>query len=622
MYILTWKNPAAVSPAKVNVTVPVGSTVANAASLTFTGKGAANYGKVQQENLMRLLENFADSTAPQYPTVGQTWYDTTAEVLKLCTSASPLTWRSLAGVQVTEVGQPAPGTPSLGDLWFERTGTLSGYLYVYSGIGRFPLSGANGGWEQIWPQPDNAALRDEYDEMLGILTLLLGAETTPTFGNGAIGRLYTTLTNFAALDTDLDNKFNSAPDVNISNAATVDLRTQTYSGDWDKLLSAARWAVSRLDVPATLYEDVSPIPFVQDGRQPPSELTSSYMWNDVRFPTFERRTSRRFGLVTMSRLYAETMNVLSIAASNRYNLQGMAGNSGTVATFAADVGQWTHCARSGSFTGGTGTVATIFRWPTDADRGRFIYGGSAIEITIARTPSASPSAADLNFQAFLTKHNRFRITADRTRAMVGATAPYTMAIAASSLGLKNVAETAGLQTLATIIDSSVTLTIQGTRGTGTATVNAVINAPAGLTGTTTVTYRVIKDCTAYNTGTATPPDLFVSPTAYNSTTDSVGTTAVFTNQALPSPGLPPAANFTASSLTATAGGPAVTLTWSGTGAPTLVEWDIDGDGTFDLTGNSVSYVFPTAGVKHTIRVRATNAVGTDVLTRPAYITVS
>ncbi len=618
-YILQWKNPA-VDPAKTNITVPVASTVSNASSLTFTGKGAANYGKVQQENLMRLLEHFADSTAPLYPTVGQIWYDTSDEVLKLCTATAPLNWRSLAGVQVTDVGDPAPTNPNIGDLWFERTGPLSGYLYVYNGLGRFPVAtSTNGGWSQIWPAVSEAALRDEYDEMKAAVNALLFNGTdefgVAQTGNGAAGLLFSSFANFAALDSDLDTKYSATPDGNVNYAGTVDLRTQPYSGDWDQLLSAARWAVERLDLPSTMWEDISPIPFVQDGRQPPNNLLLNYTaaLTEPRFPTYERRSSRRYGMVTMTRLYAETMNVLSIAQANRFSMRGIAGNSGTNSTFMPDVARWIHCSRSSSsFVSGLGVVSTVFNWASDADRNRFTYGGSAIEIVLAH-PAAS-SAGDLQMQSFLAKHNRFRITADKVRALAGA-APYTMTDVSSS-GLKNVIDNSGTISLGAFTEGGVTLSVGGIRGTGRFTIVVNLSVSSAMTGSTTIEKHIIKDCTAYG---GADTDVFPAPTAYNSATDSSGTTASFANVAVT---LRPTANFSASATTIGTGG-TVTLTYTGSGSPTLVEWDLNYDGAFEGTGsNYTSPPLTSTGLRYTVRVRATNAGGTDVLTRPAYITVT
>ena len=145
MYSLQWRSQALPWIQKQTlIAVPTGAVVSNASSLRFTGKGASNYGKIQQENLMRLLENFAGPTEPPFATVGETWFDTSVNTLKVCvsTAPSPVTWKSVGGTQITEVGDGPPTPATLGDTWFQKTGSSSGVLYVYTGVGRYP--------QQVW----------------------------------------------------------------------------------------------------------------------------------------------------------------------------------------------------------------------------------------------------------------------------------------------------------------------------------------------------------------------------------------------------------------------------------------------------------------------------------------
>lgn len=48
-------------------------------SLTLPGKGRVDYGEAYDTNLVHLLENFANATAPANPINGQLWYDTNAQ---------------------------------------------------------------------------------------------------------------------------------------------------------------------------------------------------------------------------------------------------------------------------------------------------------------------------------------------------------------------------------------------------------------------------------------------------------------------------------------------------------------------------------------------------------------
>ena len=51
-------------------------TINQETSLGFVGKNYTGYSKVLAENFLHLLENFAKSTAPANPIIGQLWYDT------------------------------------------------------------------------------------------------------------------------------------------------------------------------------------------------------------------------------------------------------------------------------------------------------------------------------------------------------------------------------------------------------------------------------------------------------------------------------------------------------------------------------------------------------------------
>lgn len=601
MYTLQWKNPAITG--KTAISVPVGSVVSNAASITFTGKGAANYGKVQQENLMRLLEHFADGTSPSNPTVGQLWYDTSAAVLKLCTGTVPLNWRSLAGVQVTNVGDATPISANLGDLWFERTGPISGNLYVYSGIGRFPLGTTLGGWAQVWPQVDNAALRDEYDVVLQSASYLFG-DSTAFNGSGAAGRNLV-LSDLASLDNDLVAKVNSNLDTNVLYGSLTALRTQPYSGDWDLLLAAIKWAVNRLDLPATMATDISDVPFVQDGRQVPSTLLN-YPGNDIRFPSAERLANRRYGSVTTTRLFAETMNVLNAAVRNRFSLRGIAGTSGSFSSFGPDVVVQKFAERAGTFTGGTGTVNVTLNFASTAERDRFVYGGNAVEIVLTY------SGSNTSFGTFINTYKKFRVTADKVRAINTAGA---LGDAPSTLGLSSIiAGGASTTTLTTRSGSGCSTTISGSMTGNSLSVNLTLSTPVLADGTTTVSYNLIRDTTVYG---VSDTDLFPMPFAYNPGTDSAGTTPVFANVSFVSA---PQANF---SVSGTSGSTATsfTFTYTGTGSPSLVEWDFDGDGVFTATGTTATYTYPTSG-KKTVRVRATNTSGQDALARVSYISIA
>jgi len=92
-------------------------------SLYLIGKNYPNYGELQQENFVRLLENFANSTEPNAPLTGQLWYDTDAKKIKYYDG----TRFKAPGptVQATR-----PNEPEVGDQWWDTT---NDQMFLYDG---------------------------------------------------------------------------------------------------------------------------------------------------------------------------------------------------------------------------------------------------------------------------------------------------------------------------------------------------------------------------------------------------------------------------------------------------------------------------------------------------------
>lgn len=501
MYVLKWKNPALVingitdANKEMPINVLPASVVVDKAPIKFTGKGAGNYGQIQQENLMRLLENFADTelNPPEHPTVGMTWYDTTNSQLKLCVQTAPVKWRVLAGIIVTNVNQPAP-TGQLGDIWFERTGPLSGYLYVYTGTGRYPLSAGLGGWNQIWPAPDAAGGREEYDAMLVLLEKLIGSPTVG--GNGAITRSIQNLSSLLQLDEILRERYENSPDLILSPLAgdLNLLKVDPVSSDWDTLLAAIKYAVNRLDVPQSIKNGISDFPFVQDGRQAPESLFDLDD-NDTRYPVALRRVLRKMGYVTMTRLYATTMAALEQGVIDRYSIQGI--NGGTLHPTATKT---SHVIFGGSQLnrGTTSNLRLAFRFADKDSQERFLFSGGAVQITMRHSTSQLGSP-DQALSTFLSGNGGFRITADRVRVFNNAFATSSMVV--SNLGL-NDATSAGKLLATVTTDGGPVVKITAFKISDVRIdVDISLQVPIALNGKTTFKYEIIEDTEKYLVGT-------------------------------------------------------------------------------------------------------------------------
>lgn len=602
MYKLKWKKPTPVGGGKVEIDVPVGTVVSDKSSLRFTGKGSANYGTVQQENLMRLLENFADNIEPLHPTVGQEWYDTDSKSLKVCTSTLPsVVWESIGGLQVSAT---APTPASLGDFWFQSANSLSGILYIFTGVGRYPDTATTiGGWSQVWPTIEITAGREEYDEVLSNISKLIGGVSVG--GNEIIGKLVTNLTNLQALDQDLVSRFNASPslDTNILapvGAPTTELLIDTNSNDWDTLLAAAKLAVNRLELP-NLAANISPISFVSDGRQVPQSLIS-LSTSDVRYPSLERRSNRRFGAVTLINVYAETVNTLAVAAANRYSIKGIDSMpTGAITTTTHYTTSTTH---SGS---GSSNISVIFRFATLAEMKRFLYSGGAIQIKLTHALPQTTNAADTNLKSLIDQRGLVRLTADKTRVFSN-NLPTQLTLQPAALGIEG-AVTNVPRIIQTVNGASYTVRAIESTINNQFSVSINFSSTGSLTGTTTAEFSVIRDTTTYSSPAIAvfpPPLSFVA-----------GDASGFVNIV---PASPPVAAFIASPLT----GPApllVTFSDQSPNAPTSWAWDFENNGTTDSTIQNPTRIYSTPG-SYSVRLTVTNQDGTNTGTQADYIVVA
>jgi hypothetical protein len=90
-----------------------GTVNTTATDLTLVGRGVTNYGTAESENYVYLLENFANSTAPLIPILGQLWYNSNTDTISAYSSAN--TWTALASqdyVQAQKVSPAFSGIPT------------------------------------------------------------------------------------------------------------------------------------------------------------------------------------------------------------------------------------------------------------------------------------------------------------------------------------------------------------------------------------------------------------------------------------------------------------------------------------------------------------------------------
>ena len=120
------------------VTLADGTIDIATTDLTLIGKGYAGFGEKLNENLVKLLENFNNTSAPSNKIQGQVWYDKTNNQLNVYTGSK------FKPVGSTSNSASAPSNAVQGDMWLDTANTQ---LYVYTGsawtlIGPTTVSGS------------------------------------------------------------------------------------------------------------------------------------------------------------------------------------------------------------------------------------------------------------------------------------------------------------------------------------------------------------------------------------------------------------------------------------------------------------------------------------------------
>jgi hypothetical protein len=114
-------------------TIQDGAIDISSTNLSLIGRLYRNYGELVNENFVKLLENFANSSAPTTPIVGQIWYNTTTGLLNVFRS------NGFVSIAVLSTSSAQPNLPKQGDLWFD---TSDAQLKLYTGAA----------WDIVSPQ--------------------------------------------------------------------------------------------------------------------------------------------------------------------------------------------------------------------------------------------------------------------------------------------------------------------------------------------------------------------------------------------------------------------------------------------------------------------------------------
>ena len=146
--------------------------------LTLIGKNTSNFGSYLNENFVKLLENFANTSSPNNPTTGQIWYDTNELRLKVYTGQQ---WKQTSGPIVS-------GTPPLvasltqGDFWID---SAENQLWMYDGEEGLKLVGPGYKASQGISGFETRTINDANNVERVILVLWLGSSILGIFSSSA-----------------------------------------------------------------------------------------------------------------------------------------------------------------------------------------------------------------------------------------------------------------------------------------------------------------------------------------------------------------------------------------------------------------------------------------------------
>jgi len=114
-------------------TVADGQIDDRSTDITLIGKNYSGFGEIFNENLVKILENFAETTQPDHPLRGQIWFDSSQSKLKVYNGVS------FVPVSSATISSTQPSTLATGDLWYDDVGEQ---LFFFDGSSAILLAPA------------------------------------------------------------------------------------------------------------------------------------------------------------------------------------------------------------------------------------------------------------------------------------------------------------------------------------------------------------------------------------------------------------------------------------------------------------------------------------------------
>ena len=201
------------------VTTITDGTVDNTTSLQLFGKSYSGFGEGLNENLVKLLENAASTSAPSAPLRGELWFDTNTNQIKVYDGTS---FKPTGG---SKSSSTQPTSPSAGDLWHDST---NDQIYVYTGsawllVGPVYTSGqTRSGWliETLASSGGNKVVSSMYAGNTRVA--ILSKETfTPTATQTGFAEIKAGITLNSTLGAVFDGTNTQAANIDVSSTTNT-----------------------------------------------------------------------------------------------------------------------------------------------------------------------------------------------------------------------------------------------------------------------------------------------------------------------------------------------------------------------------------------------------------------
>jgi len=201
------------------VTTITDGTVDNTTSVQLFGKSFSGFGEGLNENLVKLLENAASTSAPIAPLKGELWFDTSTSILKVY-DGSAFKPTGAAKSQAS-----APTSPSAGDLWHDSD---DDQLYIYTGsafqlVGPVYTAGQTlSGWkiETLGSSAGNKVVSSMYAGNTRVA--ILSKETfTPSVTQSGFASIKAGITLNSTLGAVFDGTNTQASNINVSGTSNT-----------------------------------------------------------------------------------------------------------------------------------------------------------------------------------------------------------------------------------------------------------------------------------------------------------------------------------------------------------------------------------------------------------------